>query len=233
VQVRDVMTRELVTIGPDAPFKEVAELMVGRHLGALPVVDREGRLLGIVSEADLLPKEADGWPKSPWTPGVFIWEQYRRQEELGSDKGSGSVAADVMSSPVEVASPGESLRSVARRMVDGSLRRLPVVDGGRLVGILTRGDVLRVFARPDAVLGKAIERVLDERGYAHPRHDLEVIVADGVVSLRGLVETLADVEAIGDLVEDMDGVVSVDNLLGFQEVDPPRPSRASAAPRGD
>src|SRR5947199_612461 len=127
--------------------------------------------------------------------------------------------------------PAEPLRSAARRMVDGKLRRLPVIDDGRLVGILTRGDILRVFARPDAVIKKAIERLLAERAYTSPRHELEVDVADGIVTLRGLTERLQDVDAIGALVEQMDGVVALDNLLGFRKVDPPRPRRSPAMPQ--
>src|SRR5438093_6998667 len=159
------MTRKLVTVGPATSFKAVAGLMVSKHLGALPVVDEEGRLLGIVSEADLLPKEAKGWLENPWGPGIFIWEQFKLEEALKPDKAYSLTAADLMTAPVEVACPGEPLRSAARRMVDGKLRRLPVIDDGRLVGILTRGDILRVFARPDAVIKKAIERLLAERAY--------------------------------------------------------------------
>jgi CBS domain-containing protein len=216
MQVADVMTTDVITVGPSASFKSVADLLIRHRIGAVRVVDDEHAVMGIISGVDLLPKEATETP--PWA--MSLQRQFGWEDADVSDKALSLTARDLMTTPVRTIRPDASLRSIARLMIDGHCR-LPVVEGRRLVGIVTRTDLLKIFVREDADTKALVEQVLAERGYLPPAHDIEVIVDDGVVVLRGLTATLHDVRAIGSLVSEVEGVIDANNLLGFTRVDPP------------
>ena len=143
--VKDVMTSRVVWVRKDAPYKEMAARLRENWVSAFPVLDDEGKVVGVVSEADLLTKEAlDGGYDG--MPGM-ITGLLRRKEQ---GKARGITAADLMTHPAVTISPDAALESAARLMYKSKIKRLPVVDSdGRLTGIISRADVLSVFDRPD------------------------------------------------------------------------------------
>ena len=214
--VRDVMTSTVVTVADSAPFKEIVRLMQVHGVSALPVVDAQGRLVGIVSEADLLPKEAsetDGEHHLLFGP--------RRKR---ADKAAGLVAAQLMSAPVAAVGPDATLREAARLILQRKVKRLPVVDGGgRIIGIVSRADLLKVFLRPDnEILDEVTKRVLLGTLWLEP-DTVKATVHDGVVRLDGVVEQRSMLPLVVGLVKGVSGVVGVDSHLGYQVDDTASP----------
>jgi CBS domain-containing protein len=218
MKVRDVMTHAVVSVLEDAPFKTIAETLVDHDISGVPVVDPGGFVVGIVTEADLIAKEA--FP-SERKRGLarFVKKMLAAPQDEWLEKARGQTAADVMSRPVVTAAPDDDIRVAARMMIDGGVKRLPVVEAGRLVGIVSRNDLIRVFARPDEDLRHTIERFLVHCGYVEPDHRINVSVYEGNVALGGSVLYESDIHVAGSLVESIEGVVSVDNLLLYREAD--------------
>jgi len=168
VRVRDVMRAPAITVAHAAPLKEVANLILRHRISALPVVDDTGALLGIISEADLITEPAYGSHPQGRTAGV------------------------VMSAPAESVHPDDTVRDLARRMVDNHRTHLPVVDGsGRLVGVVSRRDVLRMFDRADAELAADVSDALAEDRTLEG-HAVSVTAKDGVVTIEGTVRRIDD-----------------------------------------
>jgi len=165
-------------------------------------------VVGVVSEADLMLKELFG--SHPPLPEPLL-----PQREWG--KLDAAIAADLMSSPAITIGAGATLAQAAKLMHDGQVKRLMVVDGdGRLVGIVTRGDLLSVFLRPDAdIRHEVIEEVLIRTLWMDPG-TIEVAVAGGVVTLRGEVDRRSDIGILTGLIRGLDGVVSVLSELDFK-----------------
>jgi CBS domain-containing protein len=144
MKVRDVMTELVVTASPEMSFQETAELLLEAGVTGVPVVGPHGRLLGLVTEADLMSKEAfDSRRRRPLAAVV----DYLTGTARWIDKAAGLTAGEVMTTHVVTADPDEDIRTAARRMLERGVKRLPVVDNGRLVGIVSRYDVLRLFHR--------------------------------------------------------------------------------------
>src|SRR6266568_810005 len=180
--VRNVMTREVVTVSEQAPFTELVRLMAVHKLSALPVVDGDGQVVGIVSEADLLRKEEyqDERDAPHWLE--------RRRERVARSKAAGRTAAEVMSTPVITVDPEATVPMAARLLARHGIKRLPVVDDqDRLVGIVSRADLLRLFLRDDEAIHREI---LDEvllRGRCLLRGDQSRPATSSVRSARRLV----------------------------------------------
>lgn len=212
--VGELMTTKVITVREDAPFKEVVEKLMVYDISAVPVVDDRQRLLGIVTEADLLSKEAH----TPMHRAGIL--------QLGPSgrwlrKAEGRTARDLMTPDPVTATPGESLRNAARRMMRTNVKRLPVVDEGLLVGILSRHDVLDVFDRPDDDLLRAVEDALETLAFLRPPHaELAVDVGDGIVTLTGAVRFTSDVSVAGNIVAGVEGVVGIDNRLTSRHIEP-------------
>lgn len=142
MKVAEVMTTSVVTVGPEATWKQVAEQMLDAGVSGLPVVDRDGYLLGIVTEADLVSRPAFG-DRSHRSLAALV--ELFTGDARWVGKAAGLTAAELMTTAVLTATPDEDIQTVAHRMLDGQVRQLPVLDYGSLVGIVSRRDVMRSF----------------------------------------------------------------------------------------
>ncbi|MDN3027815.1 CBS domain-containing protein [Streptomyces sp. S.PB5] len=210
--VSDVMTRDVATAGRDTAFKDIVRTMQDRKVSALPVVDGGRRVLGIVSEADLLPKEEfrDSDPDR--------YTQLRRLADLAK---AGSVTAgELMTSPALTVGPGETLAQAARTMARARVKRLPVVDDtGRLTGVVSRADLLKVFLRDDADIAEEVRREVVAYLFPAPGSAVRVEVHEGVVTLCGRVRDTSLVPVAARLVRAVEGVVDI----GFEVNGPALP----------
>lgn len=212
MKVRDVMTAPVVSVGPDAPYAQIVHLMLAHDVSGLPVLADDGRLLGIVTEADLMPKEAYTPRRRRRVLGV-VNDLLHGHDPLWASKAAGRTAADVMTEYPVTVGPDDDLAQAAQRMISWSCKRLPVVEEGRVVGMLSRRDVLRLFQRSDAtVLAQVSQRLADLTDV--PAHkDVTMKVVNGVVTLEGSVRHASDAAKIESIVARVDGVVGVDNRL--------------------
>jgi CBS domain-containing protein len=147
--VREVMTRDVVTLRPDQPVAEAADVLAGKKIGAAPVVDADGKLVGLLRDEDLIVSEA-----RLHVPTVISFlgadlvlpsSLHRFEHEL--KKAAGSSVGDVMITEFSVAKPDDTLDGLAAEMHDRDITHVPVVDGGKLVGIVARGDLVRFLSR--------------------------------------------------------------------------------------
>ena len=209
--VGDLMTDTVVTVGEDARYKEIVETLARHAVSAVPVVDAEDRVVGIVSEADLLHKlEFVGL-----APHVHLFEGKRRRS--GRAKADADTARGLMTSPAVVIGPTESLPAAAELMDVERVKRLPVVDSAaRLVGILSRQDLLRTYLRDDAAIRQeVIDEVLDRTLWIEPE-TVTVGVQRGIVTLGGTVDRRSTVPMAVHLVGCVTGVVDVVSHLTYQ-----------------
>ncbi|ARF53876.1 CBS domain-containing protein [Streptomyces gilvosporeus] len=201
--VSDVMTRTVAAVDREARFKEIVETMERRQVSALPVLAAEGRVVGIVSEADLLPKE--GFREAD--PDRL--ERLRRVDDVR--RAEAVTAGELMTSPALTVRADATLSQAARTMARKSVKRLPVVDGnGVLRGIVSRADLLKVFLRSDEELAEEIRRDVVEDLFAAPERDLRVAVVNGVVTLSGRVRDTSLIPVAARLVRAVEGVVDVE-----------------------
>ncbi|MFE0606513.1 CBS domain-containing protein [Streptomyces sp. NPDC058892] len=200
--VADVMTTQVVAVTPDTGFKDIAAAMKRWKVTALPVVEGEGRVVGVVSEADLLPKEQF----HEHGPGMID-----RMRRLGHDAKAGSThAEDLMTSPAVTIRPDAVLPRAARLMADRRIKRLPVVDAdGTLRGIVSRADLLKVFLRTDEELTEEIRRSVIERLFPVSHDRVTVTVARGTATLTGSVRDPHLIPMAERLARSVEGVVDV------------------------
>jgi CBS domain-containing protein len=214
MKVRDVMTPLVVTASPEMSFKETAELLVESGVSGLPVVGPGGRLLGLVTEADLMSKEAfDTRRRRP----LAVLVDHLTGTARWIDKAAGLTAGEVMTTDVVTAGPAEDIRVAARRMLERGVKRLPVVEDDRLVGIVSRYDLLRLFHRPDAAIAAEIDAKLADPLYAPEDHAVKAAVEDGVVTLEGRVRLEGEEAVVRGLAERVPGVVRVIDRVTFGE----------------
>jgi CBS-domain-containing membrane protein len=209
-KVEDVMTSEVICARPSTPYKELVRLLTERNVSAVPVVDEERHVLGVVSEADLILKQ--GQPADAVQRSLLVSKR-RRAERL---KARGGTAAELMTWPVVTIGPQAGVAEAARLLRKHRIKRLPVTDpAGRLVGIVSQSDVLKVFLRPDEeVRRQVVEQVIIADLLIDPE-PLQVTVRDGVVLLEGSCERRSLVPVLGRAVAGVEGVVRVENRLGF------------------
>ncbi len=148
---RDIMHTEVVTIGPDATVRELAGLLAAHEISGVPVVDDEGALVGVVTEGDVILQDAElHFPHYlQFLDSIIYLESVRKFEERFR-KTFGNKVADVMSAEVVTVTPEATIHEVTTLMADNEVNRLPVLEGDRLVGIITRGDVVRAIAKRGA-----------------------------------------------------------------------------------
>jgi len=208
--VKDVMTADVVGVRRDTSFKDMVGMLSMSRISALPVVDEAEHVIGVVSEADMLIKEADQGSD----PGFFTGLRRRRDHE----KAAGICAADLMSSPAIVIRPDEPVQHAARLMYDRGVKRLVVVDeAGHLAGIVSRSDVLGVFGRPDEDIHREITGQVILSAFLTDPRMFDVRVRDGIVTIAGQPETSELGQEIVAAVRRLDGVVAVHDQLSYPE----------------
>lgn len=213
----DIMVKDVVAVGPEAPVREVAMLMLERRISGLPVVDGERRVLGIVSEGDLIRRpeiETDHTPKG-WL-GLFLSDQERARDFV---KSHGRKAREVMTQPAICVAPDTPLTEVVRLMERHRVKRLLVAEDGRLAGVVTHADLLRAMvahrdaspaAASDRDLRDQIDRMLRGEDWANSAY-VNVQVENGVAHLWGTVESASQREAL---------ILAVRGVPGVKEVQP-------------
>lgn len=211
------MTAEVVTVSRDTPLKEAARLMTRFGVSGVPVVDGEHRLVGILSEADFVSRSSrqGRGGRGDTGPGGG-------GHRLGGDSVGGAMTRNVLS-----IDPESDHRQAARLMMRRRVRRLPVVDAqGRLLGIISRSDILSVFARPDDEIREEIERHIIGQVLAVEPHTVAVRVEDGRVEMSGTLPARTDAELLTDLARNVDGVITVVGRLGYLVDDTTRAAEA-------
>jgi CBS domain-containing protein len=231
VKVKDVMTSAVVTVGPETPLKEVAGRLVRHRISGVPVVDRRGHPLGVVSETDILHKEVD--PELEET-GIF-WRLLHRGR-LAREKHEARTAREAMTSPPVMIRPDAPLSIAARKMVELQLDRLVVVDDGQIVGeiedgkvagIVTGGDIVRAFARSDQELERELHDIIDNQFWIPPGQ-VRASVKSGHVKLVGQVDVEGTAESLTEALRRVPGVVGVESNLSWQ-IDKRRLERSVSA----
>lgn len=190
MHVREIMTRKVLTVLPTVTVGKAAEMLAYRGFSAMPVVDENGDLVGIVSEADLIRNRF---------PVAFGAEEPADEETT-----PGRTVADVMTSPVIGISHDADVAMLARAMVTGRRRCIPIVDGSRLVGVVTRRDVIRMLSRTDADIAADVRRHLQVLG-GQARWTVQV--TDGVVVVRDQFDEASDRQVAQVLAEAVPGVI--------------------------
>jgi CBS-domain-containing membrane protein len=205
--VADVMTRDVVVVAPDDDFKSCVKLLQVHDISALPVVDGQGKLLGIVSESDLLAKER---ARDARPPALGIrW--------TGDLAAAGRTAGEVMTSPAISITASASLPEAARLMYREAVKRLPVTDAeGVLIGIVSRADLLKAFTRSDESIHRDItENIIKKALFIDPRA-VHVIVTNGFVRLIGELETKSLCRLLEKMVQRVEGTVGMNSELTYR-----------------
>ncbi|UOX90613.1 CBS domain-containing protein [Amycolatopsis sp. FBCC-B4732] len=196
-----VMTADPITVSVQTPFKDIAQLLTGNGISAVGVLDKTGALVGVVSEADLLPHLWDRKPR---------WRDRRLAR-----KATACVAKDLMTSPAVTIDAGATLAEAAATFAHSGVRRLFVLRGGKVAGVLSRRDLVSVFTRGDADLEREVsDRVLREQLNLGPDR-VRVEVRAGIVTVVGRVERRSDIDPVTRLIQELSGVVEVRNRLDY------------------
>ena len=224
-RVRDVMTTEVVTVDKDMPYKQVARVMTGRRVSGVPVLTEDGRVAGMVSEADILRKEERAFRRL----GTGLPRRTRRERAQARARR----AAELMTSPAITIHPDAPVGAAARLMNGHRIRRLPVVDpSGKLIGMVSRRDLLSVFLRPDEEIAAEIYGLLTGILLAEPA-GVQVTVRDGVVIMSGRLARPNLIPVAERLASGVDGVVAVTCELTIGADSGAAPGhRPSAVPHG-
>jgi CBS domain-containing protein len=217
------MTSAVVTVDPDTTVENVASLLLDKRVSGVPVVDSAGAVLGIVSEGDLMRRPETGTePRHSWWLDLMSSDAQRAGEFL---KTHGLTAGDVMTKDVVAVTPDTSAGEVAEILERRHIKRVPVVDGGKLVGIVSRSNLLRALAThkhkmpteagaDDESIRKCVLKEFSDNGL-DSQSRINPIVSDGVVHLWGAVETEEEREAIRVAAQSIEGVKSVENHVGL------------------
>ncbi|WP_229907580.1 CBS domain-containing protein [Amycolatopsis oliviviridis] len=209
------MTANPVCVAEDAGYKQIVDTLARYGISAVPVVDAAGVPVGVVSEADLLTR---------------LDHRRRRRRHARLGKTGALLARDLMTSPAATIGADTSVTAATVRLADAGIRRLFVVEAGKLVGVVARRDLLAVFRRPDDEIRTAVEHDILADTLRVPPGQASVTVSDGVVTLLGRLDSRGAVERAGELSADIAGVLAVKNRLDFVWDD--RRTRTSSLQRG-
>ena len=219
-KVRDVMTTQVASVNGSTPFRDIAQVLITHNVSAAPVVDGEGHVIGVVSEADLLRKEE--LREQYYREGYKLPLSARLRERLGrpggdvEEKARALTAAQLMTAPPITITPYKSVVSAARLMSKHGVKRLPVVDDeGRLVGIVSRHDLLKVFVRSDEDILDEVRRDIINGALWTDTSRLKASVREGVVTLSGQVENRSDAKILVRMAERINGVLGVVDRIEY------------------
>jgi CBS domain-containing protein len=223
MRVRELMTEQVLTIGPEAPIKDVARILVDSRISGMPVCDIEGHVLGVISEGDILYKEHD--PRDSHLGGPLGWIVDGTPDYAGYAKAQALTARKAMTSPAVTIAPWESVADAARIMCERHVNRLPVVKDERLVGIVTRSDLVRAFTRSDEEIEHEVKEDVVERTMWIDSGEVEAIVTSGHATLSGRLHKRSDVDLLNRLVARVPGVTEVDSTVTWDIDDTTRKGR--------
>jgi CBS domain-containing protein len=213
MRIDDVMTKDVVAVPPDATLKHVAQLLVERRISGVPVVDAERRVLGVLSEGDIVAKEGGNGRGRRALSGLFSERRPSRLEAR--------TVQEAMTSPAITAGPRGDVAWAARLMTEQAVNRLPVVDeAGHLLGIVTRADLVRAFTRSDEELARELREDVALGALWLDPSELEITVRDGEVTLAGELDTKADARLLEHFAARVPGVVSVHSELRWRREEP-------------
>jgi CBS domain-containing protein len=218
--VKDVMSTHVIAVRQGAPYKEMAAMLHEQRVSAFPVVDDDNKVIGVVSESDLLTKEAfDAAP-----PGALDGMLRRREHA----RASAITAAELMTKPPVTIGPDAPVTQAARLMYSRRVKRLPVTsDDGTLIGIVSRADVLSVYSRPDAEIRHEITQDQILGMFLCDPQRFTVTVTDGIVTIAGIPESTAVGRDIIEAARHVEGVVAVRDRLSYLQDVPYRPRALS------
>jgi CBS domain-containing protein len=204
MQVKSVMTKRVISVEPRTPLKEVARLLVSKRVSGLPVVDEDGSVLGVVSEGDILVKERG-------RPGrATLLDHLLDSNDDEATKHDARDAADAMTSPPITIRPDRPIAEAAALMLDRSVNRLPVVDHhGKLLGIVTRADLVRAFVRDDEAIEKEIREDVILRTLWNTPERFRIDVDGGEVTIEGEVSDAESADLLARFIERVPGVVGI------------------------
>jgi len=228
MKAKHVMVTTIIAVDPDLPVRAAANTLVQNRISAVPVVTCDGRLVGILSEGDLIRRVETGTERQRSWLDVFFAGEKQAAEFV---KAHGRKVADVMTRNVVTATPETPLRDIAGLFEKHRIKRVPIVEDGRVVGIVSRSDLLWAIASaptvieirtPDATddeLRDDILSRLNAQSWAHPSQ-VNVVVQEGTVQLWGFVQSEAEHKAIRILAEETPGVRAINDHLGYKPVQP-------------
>jgi CBS domain-containing protein len=213
MRVKEVMTRDVVAVTPETSLKDVARKLVELRISGMPVVGAEGSVVGVISEADVIAKE-----RIEYEDGGAIARLIHRPDPAQKAKLAARIAGEAMTSPAITVEPYWTIPTVAQMMLDHGVNRLPVVQVGRLVGIVTRADLVRAFARTDDEIAREIREALAlQEAMSSARGPVEVWVEAGQATLTGSVLRHDDAELLSRIAAKVPGVVGVRSELVWSE----------------
>ena len=220
MKAADIMTADVVTVTPETPVPQIVKLLLARGISGVPVVDADGKVIGVVSEGDLLRRAELGTQKrrGSWltffTGTATLAEDYVRAH--------GELAQDIMTRDVASVPPSAPISDIADMMEERRVKRVPVIDGDNLVGIVSRSNLLRAFASmgpqeaaapsDDQAIRTALIKELSGQAWTR-RSDNSVVVSDGVVHLWGLVMTRDELRAMELAAKNVPGVRAVQSHM--------------------
>ncbi len=220
-RVRDVMSRDVVSVRAFTPYKQIVRILLDHGISAVPVLDDGGHVTGVVSQADLIEKEARQAAQATASRRPVTW-----RSRVIRQKATAASAGTLMTGPAITVGPDAPVSTAAWLMSRHNVKRLPVVDDeGLLLGVVSRGDLLAPYLRPDdEIYDEVLNRVLLSDMCVDP-HSIDVQVVDGVVTLRGRMENEFVARETAARVRALDGVVeAVDHLSPeYGEGGPERP----------
>lgn len=226
MKVKDVMTSDVISVSPQTPLREVARILSDSRISGVPVVDEAGACIGVVSEGDLLAKQVS----QPTSRRPLEWIFGERRDPEEARRRAATTAAEAMSSPVVTIDVDRPLRGAAALMVERDVNRLPVLADGKLVGIVSRADLVRAYLRQDdEILAAVRDDVLRRTMWLDPS-DFDVSVRDGAVRVTGQVDRRSTARIVERLIGLVDGVVHVESGIGWEFDDSHLEPTAEAEP---
>ncbi len=215
----DVMTTDVITVSPETPVRDIAALLHSKRISGVPVVDTAGQILGIVTEGDLILREAIvGEHRRSWWLTLFDDPTVLARDYA---KSHGRNARDIMTTPIISVGPAATLAEIAKLLERHRIKRVPVIESNKLIGIIARSNLLQALAaadvsrpavRDDRAIREQLLAELQKQPWVHMALK-NVVVQDGVVSLWGMVSTEDERRALRIATENVPGVKGVEDHL--------------------